>query len=226
MDLLLQELPAKWVSSPLALHPVTFVSRYHPLFAHALSQAMAKAPMPLEFGMRILPSWSNGLPSTMSIVSRSNNANSRCVSYNDHGTTYHLSEEGGKIIVVLGLQSPQSPNTLLQSVNSCTLCNLGHTFCTIRTRDNSSWPPVCCFFALKRSVCDQLKPGDLWNAGSDCFNLYLFELQIADITYSWHPRPNPLFVLSSVNYGHQSISERHELGINCITRLISKDMMN
>ena len=51
MDLLLQELPAKRVSSPLALHPVTFVSRYHPLFAHALSQAMAKAPMPLDFGM-------------------------------------------------------------------------------------------------------------------------------------------------------------------------------
>ena len=51
------------------------VLRYHPPFRCALRRAMAVAPIPSHFGLRILPAWSNGLPSVSTMVCRSNHAN-------------------------------------------------------------------------------------------------------------------------------------------------------
>ena len=49
---------------------VAFVLRFHPAFQYALKQACKLAPMPLEFELDFMPSWTNALPSTTTFIVR------------------------------------------------------------------------------------------------------------------------------------------------------------
>ena len=71
MHLLEQPLTQRRTSS-VDLQRVICVLRYHPHFAKAFILAVRQVPLPPSWGLTMLPSWRNGLPSTLSYLTAHN----------------------------------------------------------------------------------------------------------------------------------------------------------
>ena len=105
---------------------VTCVLRYHPVFVFALGRAMSEAPLPSSFNFCIQPSWTNALPSTASVITKSNLRNARRRMYNDQGIPFLVeSEVGGNIVVVsLPVSSTITSANPITDVTKFTIENL------------------------------------------------------------------------------------------------------
>ena len=73
---------SSWKQKSVDVNPdsrmlVPLVLRYHPLFAKAVSAALAQVPVPREACARVVPSWKNSLPSLQQMLQKHNKKSCR-----------------------------------------------------------------------------------------------------------------------------------------------------